>query len=450
MFILLGSYVFYAWTDSNFLFLISAYSAFIFILGIGIQKGPRWRNALLPVGLTGSIGLLFFFKYYNFFISSLDPILSALHLNPGIKLLQLIIPIGISFFVFKGISYLIDIKREKMEAATDPVIFFAYMAFFPTLLAGPIEKAVNFIPQLKKKRVFDLYQAEDGMRQILWGMYKKMVVADNVALITNEIFENYQTLPGSTLFIGALLYTVQIYSDFSGYSDIAVGISKLLGFNITNNFNYPLFSQNIAEFWRKWHISLTSWLTEYVFIPLNISFRNLGNSGLILAILINFTIIGIWHGANWTYVVFGFLHGCYYVPLILKGTLNKKKRIAKDTLLPSFSESVNVIKTFLLVSLTFIIFRSDTVFAAFSYYKILFSRSLFHVPVLHDKAVFVTSILFLFIMFIVEWFQREREHGLQIHVMKSSFLRMGIYMSLILVIVFLSGNSSSSFIYFKF
>ena len=253
--------------------------------------------------------------------------------------------LGISFFTFRTLSYLLDIDKGKIKAEKNWVVFFAYVSFFPSILSGPIDRAKNLIPQLEKKRAFDYNQAIDGLRQILWGLFKKIVIADNCAPFVNQIFNNYQSYPSSSLLLGAFFYAIQIYADFSGYSDMAIGISRLMGFNITKNFDFPFFAQNIAEYWRKWHMSLTSWLTDYVFTPLSIAFRDYGKWGLTFAIIINFTIIGIWHGPNWTYVLFGFLHGCYFIPLILRGTMNKKNKIAKGKLFPSFRELINMLAT---------------------------------------------------------------------------------------------------------
>ncbi|PWA03848.1 MBOAT family O-acyltransferase, partial [Flavobacterium psychrotolerans] len=410
--LLLGSYVFYGWADWRFLSLIIGISAFNFYLGLSIEKAsnPKYRQLLVYVGLIQGIGGLAFFKYYNFFITSINDSIHSLNGTLNLQTLKIIVPLGISFFTFRTISYILDVDKGKIEATKDWVVFFNYVSFFPSVLSGPIDKAKMFIPQLEKKRVYDYNQTVDGLRQILWGLFKKVVVADNCALITNTIFDNYQTLPASSLLLGAFLYTIQIYADFSGYSDMAIGFSRLIGFNVTKNFDFPFFSQNIAEFWRKWHISLTSWLTEYVFTPLSIAFRDYDKMGLVMAILVNFTIIGIWHGANWTYVFFGFLHGCYFIPLILKGTMNKKKKIAKDRVFPTFREFINMLGTFILVMFTFILFRSETIGRAFGYFSSLFSKSLFSVPILSgSKLMLVITLLFVLLMFIIEWIGRDKQ-----------------------------------------
>ncbi len=413
--VLIASYLFYSWADWRFLSLLICISILNYYLGIYIEKStkPKIKNLLLYVGLIQGIGVLAFFKYFNFFIDSFNEVFHALNIHWNIHTLNIIIPLGISFFTFRTISYLLDIDKGKIHATKDWIVFFSYVAFFPSLLSGPIDKAKTLIPQLEQKRIFDHDSATDGMRQILWGLFKKLVIADNCATITNPIFEGHSGLPASTLLVGAFLYSIQVYADFSGYSDMAIGFSRLIGFNITKNFDFPFFAQNIAEFWRKWHISLTSWVTEYVFTPLSIKFRDYNNFGLILAIVINLTIVGIWHGAKWTNIFYGFIHGCYFIPLIIFGTMNKKKRIAKDKLLPSFREFINVLGTFSLVMFTFIIFRSESVIEAFHYYRELFSLSIFSVPhISSDKYSATITVLSIFIMFAIEWLGREQDHAL--------------------------------------
>jgi len=450
MLLLAGSYFFYAWADWRFLLFLMGVSALNFVLGIYIEKSPSEKSKkwLLYIGLLQGIGGLAFFKYYNFFVVSIKEALSAINITAGLQTLDIIIPLGISFFTFRTISYLLDIEKGKLEATKDWVVFFNYVAFFPTVLSGPIDKAKTFIPQLENERTFDYGLAVNGMRQILWGFFKKIAIANSCAVITDEVSKNYQSLPASTLLIGAFFYTIQIYADFSGYSDMAIGFSKLLGFRVTKNFEYPFFAQNIADFWRRWHISLTAWLTEYVFTPLSIKFRDYGNLGLVLAIVINFTIIGIWHGANWTYVLFGFLHGCYYIPLILKGTMNKRKKLAKDKTLPSFSEALNMKLTFLLVMFTFVLFRAETISQAFDYYRRLLSKSLFSLPVIDMQTAILTLFLTI-VMLTTEWINRNEEHGL---VMKnpSIYKRWSIYTMLLLALLFFGVYGENQFIYFQF
>lgn len=453
--LLAGSYIFYGLADWRFVSFLIGVSALNFYLGIHIEKAknPTYKKVLLYIGLFTGIGVLAFFKYYNFFVVSFQDLFQLLNVNLNLQTLNIIVPLGISFFTFRSISYLLDIDNGKIQSTKDWIVFFNYVSFFPALLAGPIDKARSFIPQLEKNRIFDYNNAVAGLQQILWGLFKKIVIADNCAYITNNIFGNYESLPASSLLLGAFLYAIQIYADFSGYSDMAIGVSRLIGFNVTKNFDFPFFSQNIAEFWQKWHMSLTSWLTEYVFTPLSIKFRDYDKLGLIFAIVINFTICGIWHGANWTYVLFGFLHGCYFIPLILKGTINKKRKIAKDRLLPTFREFTNMVMTFSLVMFTFIIFRSETIYQAYNYFKGLFSLSVFTnpIPSLSLSTLDTLAItLFITLMLAVEWLNREKEFGLQIDYIKQPYFRIGVYYAIIFSILFFGAISSSEFIYFKF
>jgi D-alanyl-lipoteichoic acid acyltransferase DltB (MBOAT superfamily) len=452
LFLLFSSYLFYAWWDWRFLSILIAVSLLNFLLGKAIYKTKEfnYKKLLLWIGMLLGIGTLVLFKYYNFFILSFNESFAALELNINLASSHLIIPIGLSYYTFKMISYLLDIYKGKIEPTSDWIVFFSYVSFFPCMLAGPIDKARTFIPQLENKRIFEYNAAADGMRQILWGMFKKVVIADNCAIITNYIFGNYQHLPSGTLLAGAFFYTFQMYADFSGYSDMAIGFSRLAGFNVTKNFNFPFYSENIAEFWRKWHISLTAWLTEYVFTPLSIAFRDIGKAGLILAIVINFTIVGIWHGANWTYVLFGFLHGLYFIPLIVRGNLNKRKKLYSKTVMGYFSTFMKRMMTFVLVMLTFIVFRSENIQTAMKYYRRLFSGSLFENTGFQNSEVNVNTIIFfIVVMLLTEWFQRGKEHGLAIHNLTPIY-RWVIYVIIIFIIGMFMQTDESPFIYLQF
>jgi alginate O-acetyltransferase complex protein AlgI len=450
--LLAGSYFFYGWWDWRLLLFLVTYSLLVFVTGIktGNTEHPKKKRFFLVTGLCICIGALFFFKYYNFFVLSLKDALHAVNVNFHITTLHIIIPLGISFLSFRAISYLLDIDKGKLKPTTDWVIFFNYLAFFPTVLSGPIDKAKTFIPQLEKKRMFDYNRAADGLRQITWGLFKKLVIADNCASITDSVFNDFQSMPGSTLLAGAFFYTIQIYADFSGYSDMAIGLSRLLGFEVTKNFNYPFFSRNIADFWRRWHISLTTWLTEYIFTPLTIAFRDYGNAGLIAAVLINFTLIGLWHGPSWTFILFGFLHGCFFIPLILKGTLNKRIKTSESNL-PSTIEFLRMTGTFLLVMFSFILFRSPTIADAMQYYRNILSPSLFHLPIIPSgKRIALTTLFFIAVMSLAEWLQRNREYALQFIPVKQALVRITLYYILIFIIIWFSADSANPFIYFKF
>lgn len=444
--LLLGSYVFYSFTDWRFLSLLIGVSALNYLLGLYIEQATKYKRFLMYIGLLQGIGGLAFFKYFNFFITSFNDVFHSLNINLNLQTLNILIPLGISFFTFRTISYVLDVYNENIKATKDWIVFFNYVSFFPSILSGPIDKAILLVPQLEKKRVFDYNQATNGMRQILWGLFKKVVIADNCSIFVNEIFNNYTDYSGATLLLGAFFFTFQLYADFSGYSDMAIGFSRLLGFNITKNFDFPFFSQNIAEFWRKWHISLTSWLTEYVFTPLSFNFRSLGKLGLIIAIIINFTICGIWHGANWTYVLFGILHGCFFIPLILNGSLNRKKKIAEGKRYPSIREFINMLSLFTLVTLTFILFRSENIVHAILYISEIFSYSLFLIPEIPSIKVIFLVIIFIFF----EWLGRECEYAIEnIFISCKRSLRWMIYTIFFVLILYYAG-AEQPFLYFQF
>ena len=442
-FILLScGYVFYGWSDWRLLSYLIAASAINFYLGIYIEKSsnPKHRPWLLYAGLLQGIGGLVFFKYFNFFIISFKETFNLFGVDLNIRTLNLLVPIGISFFTFKIISYLLDINKGKMKASNDWVAFFTYVSFFPTILSGPIDRAKTFIPQLEKIRVFEYLKAKDGLRQIFWGLFKKVVVADYLSTMTNDIFKGYAHYNSITLLVGAVVYAVEIYADFSGYSDMAIGIGRLLGFEVTANFNYPFFAENIADYWRRWHMSLTSWLTEYLFTPLSITFRDLGELGLILAIVINFTICGIWHGANWTYIMFGFFHGCYYIPLILNGSFNKKKKKTTERLFPTYIQFANILATFLLVSMTFVLFRADTISQAFEYYFRIFMLNVSK-PTEFLQYHFKNAVLIMILFLVSDWVRFKFKIP--------KIIRIIFYM-VAGVLILASMGSKSSFIYFQF
>lgn len=453
LFLLLGSYAFYAYWDWRFLSLIIGSSILNYFIGIQIQKttSNQTKRLLVGVSILQGIGSLILFKYVDFFILSFVALSKTIGLNPNIHTLNLILPLGISFYTFRTLSYILDIYKGKISPTSNWVIFFTYVAFFPSLISGPIDRASSLVPQLEKKRIFDASQMSDVLRQILWGLFKKMVIADNCSALTNQIFDNYLTYPASSLVLGAFFFTIQVYADFSGYSDMAIGVARLLGFKINRNFNYPFFSQSIAEFWQKWHISLTSWMTDYVFAPLNIAFRDYGNLGLILAIFINFMAVGIWHGANWTFLFYGFIQACLFVPMILRGTLFKKKKFQKDRVWPTIVELRNMVGTFLLVMLTIVIFRVDNITQGLVYLKRIFSTSLFSIPeITNNRTNAIIALIFIAILILVEWLQRNKEHGLEISKMKPAFVRFSIYYLLIFFIIYFGASRNNQFIYFKF
>ena len=319
LFLLAVSYLFYGWWDWRFLSLILICSAINYLAGLALasREEERQRKLILITSCILSLGLLGVFKYYNFFIDNFINAFALAGIHLQARTLNIILPLGISFYTFKALSYTIDVYKRQLEPTNDIIAFFAFVGFFPQLLAGPIDRATNLLPQFYIKRTFEYNKAVDGMRQILWGLFKKIVIADNCATFVNDIFANYETLPASALVLGAVLFSFQIYGDFSGYSDIAIGTSRLFGFSSMRNFSVPYFSRDIAEFWRRWHISLTSWFRDYLYIPLG------GNRGTKYKVVRNtfivFLVCGFWHGANWTFIAWGLINAIYFLPLLLLG-----------------------------------------------------------------------------------------------------------------------------------
>ena len=449
--LLLSSYFFYGFADLWMVPLLLVATIIIFFLGREIHKTNNFKKSslLTALGVLTGVGLLVYFKYFNFFIDSFSSLFNAIGLKSNIGTFNIIMPLGISFFTFKLISYIIEIHRGKIESTKDFVMFSTYISFFPTILSGPIDKPNTFIPQLQEKRSFDYILVVDGCRQILWGLFQKVVIADNLAGVINNIWGDIPNQTGSTLLITAILYSIQMYTDFSGYSHMAIGVGKILGFNITKNFNYPFFSRNVAEFWRNWHISLTSWLTEYVFIPLNIRFRNFGDFGIILAIIINMVVVGIWHGANWTFVVFGMYHGLLFIPLILNGSIFKKKKLKTNKYgLPSLGDFLKMVGTFLLVTIGLVIFKAEGFLQAWSYLSGIFDLTIFSFPIGLDSKTII-AILFSILLFAIEWYSRKREYGLNLSNIKSLTIRWFIYL-ILLFIILIFGAKSQEFIYFQF
>jgi alginate O-acetyltransferase complex protein AlgI len=454
--LLLSSYVFYGYANWKIIPLLLVATTIIFLLGIAIHKSNNAKKstALTTLGVLSGIGLLVYFKYFNFFIESFSSLFNTIGLKSNLGTFNIIMPLGISFFTFKLISYVIEINRGKIEPTKDFVNFSTYIAFFPTILSGPIDKPNTFIPQLQKKRTFDFGLAVDGCRQILWGLFQKVVIADNLAVIVNNVWSDIPNQNGTILFFALILYSFQLYTDFSGYSHMAIGVGKLLGFQITKNFNYPYFSRNISEFWRNWHMSLTTWLTDYVFMPLNIKFRNLGQLGIILAIVINMLAVGMWHGPNWTFIVFGLLHGLLYIPLILSGAFFKRKKLKTNNYgLPPLIDFSKMIGTYLMVTMTFILFRANNIEQAWEYFSGLFNLSIPSMVDLYAIGIASTILIIVFLafsMFVAEWFYRNTDYPLaQLGLKWKRPLRYALYFAIIIVIFLFSGKDQQ-FIYFQF
>ncbi|WP_115980760.1 MULTISPECIES: MBOAT family O-acyltransferase [Chryseobacterium] len=445
--LLIGSYIFYCSWSWEFLSLLIFSTAATFFIGNKI-KSIEGKNKVkwLRLGIFLILIQLLYFKYFNFFIENFNGLLQTFGLKDQLNLLKIIFPIGISFYSFRMIGYLLDIKNNKLKEIPSLLDYSVFVAFFPCIIAGPIDKAAPFLNNLKIKREFSSTVFTDGLKQILWGLFKKLVVADNIATLTSPIFESYHTLNGSTLFIGAALYFIQLYADFSGYTDMAIGISKLLGIKIQPNFNYPLFAQNVADYWRRWHISLTSWLTEYVFTPLSINFRDYGKFGLIMAIMINFLVVGFWHGAAWHYIFHGLVSGVMFIPLILNGKMNKKVKPSTG-IIPTKDEIKNIPVTFVLFSLLMVLFFVKDMEMAVNYYREIFSLSFFQLP---NFPIQKEIILLILIMIIIEWIGRGKEYGIkELFTGKSMVIRWGFYYVLVFLI-FLFYIAPKGFIYAQF
>jgi len=446
--LVVASYVFYGWWDWRFLSLIVFSSLVDYTIGLQLKKTaqPSKRKLLLWSSILVNLGFLGFFKYYNFFIDSFVDAFSFFGSSIQPNTLDIILPVGISFYTFQTLSYTIDVYKRKLEPTQDIVSFLAFVSFFPQLVAGPIERATNLLPQFYKKRQFHYSQAVDGCRQILWGFFKKVVIADNCAEYANQIFNNSSEHTGSTLLIGALFFTFQIYGDFSGYSDIAIGTSRLFGFNLKQNFAFPYFSRDIAEFWRRWHISLSTWFRDYLYIPLG------GSQGgtwmKVRNTFIIFLVSGFWHGANWTFIIWGFLNALYFLPLLLaKRNRTNLDVVAQDSKLPNIKELVQMGLTFGLTVIAWVFFRAESVTHAFTYLKGLFSTSLLTVPTIRP-----TNLLVLILFFIgIEWIGRRQHYAIEVLLLKQSrVIKWAFYMIIIAIIFVFSSDNQQEFIYFQF
>ncbi|ALJ05263.1 acyltransferase [Pseudalgibacter alginicilyticus] len=449
--ILASCYFFYGWWDWKFLFLIIFSSLLDFYLAKRISKTDKnqHRKWFLRLSIIANISLLGIFKYYDFFIESFSETFKFFGQTIDPQRLHLILPIGISFYTFQTLSYTIDVYNKKLKATNDVIAFCCFVSFFPQLVAGPIERASNLLPQFLKKRKFNYNIAVNGSRQILWGFFKKVVIADNCARYVSLIFNDAHEFSGSTLMLGAVLFAFQIYGDFSGYSDIAIGTAKLFGFEFKQNFAFPYFSQNIAEFWRRWHISLTTWFRDYIYIPLGGSrvskpkaFRN---------IFIVFMISGLWHGANWTFIIWAILHFLYYIPTLF---FNKRKKqlnkTSKKPIISSIKVGFNILTTFMLVTFAWIFFRADSIKAAFAYINGIFSNSIISLPEFLSEEKLWIILFFIGFQTVIEWKGRFNNHALEhFEIQFPKYIRYGFYYALVMAI-FLFGGKQEVFIYFQF
>lgn len=448
--VVVASYVFYGWWDWRFLLLIALTSLCSYGSGRFLEhyEGQRRKQQLISaLNIVLNLGILGVFKYYNFFVENLDALFGTIGWHSDWATMNIILPVGISFYTFQALSYTIDVYKKKLPATHDIVEFFAYISFFPQLVAGPIERATNLLPQFQRQRHFDYAKAVDGMRQMLWGFLKKMVVADNCATVVNDYYPQYSELPGITLLLLGILFTIQVYCDFSGYSDIAIGCARLFGFNLMRNFNIPFFSRSVPEFWRRWHISLTSWFRDYVFFPLGGS--RCSRWKTVRNVYIVWGISGLWHGANWTFVCWGLIHATLLVIYTLLGINTKYKNIvAYDRYLPSIKETLQMVLTFLLFAMSMIVFRAENMGQAVDYLTAMVTNKFFDATMLQGKQ----PLCFALLLLSVEWLQRDKLHALQftdIKPFKYRFVRWSVYY-VILLVIFKYAGSSQTFVYFQF
>lgn len=452
LFVSVASYYFYGSWDWRFLFLIFASTVVDYVVGVLLadQDDQKKRKILLCTSMAVNLGILGFFKYYNFFVESFADLISCFGLRPNYYTLNIILPVGISFYTFQTMSYTIDVYKRKLEPTRDFIAFSAFVSFFPQLVAGPIERATHLLPQFYKSREFSYASSVDGMRQMLWGMFKKVVIADNCAVHVDDIFGNYSNYSGSTQLLGIIFFAYQIYCDFSGYSDIAIGSARLFGFDLMQNFNYPYFARDIAEFWRRWHISLTTWFRDYVYIPLGGS--RCSKAMQIRNTFIVFLVSGFWHGANWTFIIWGVLNAMFFMPLLMfKKNRQNLDTVATGRFLPSGVELLQMLLTFVLVCLGWIFFRADNVSDAISYIASMCSRSLF-VQMDYATRVQARGTIIMLVMFVLmEWFARHDKYALEKFANTFPWQFRWVFYSFIVFLIFMFLETGGTpFIYFQF
>lgn len=443
LFILIISYFLYAsWNVKvMWLLLTLTFSSYVAAYSIAFVK-KKYKKIILIIDILLNMGVLFVFKYYNFFASELTELFS---INKNDVLLNLILPVGISFYVFTNTGYVIDIYQRRRDAEKNIINYFTFISFFPLILSGPIERSDTLLPQFSSKRVFSYSFTVEGAQQLLWGFFKKLIMADNCAAVVTYVFPNYQHLPASALVIGALLYSFQIYFDFSGYSDIAIGMSKMLGFKVQRNFNYPYFAINIADFWRRWHMSLQRWFIDYIYFPLGGS--KCSRQRTIFNTFVVFIICGIWHGANWTFIVWGIYNAILFVPYILFFKGKTKKTIDNSTKIISISDAVQILFTFTLVTIGWILFNSPSLTAGVNFILGCFNTSIFEIPSGIGLSNITAILLVMLAVFVLEWFQKDKEFALLFKSPK--WFKVLVMYAIIAMLVF-NRAGSSDFIYFQF
>lgn len=452
VFIIVASYVFYGWWAWRFLVLIFITTLLSYLSGILIERYRDKAKWICGTNIAINIGILCYYKYVNFFADNLETLINQFGYQLDWVTLDVILPVGISFYTFQALSYTIDVYRRDTKATNDFIAFTSFISFFPQLVAGPIERSTNLLPQFLKPRRFDYTDAVIGMRQILWGFFKKLIIADNCAQLANSIFDNYQDCNASLLLLGALFFTFQIYGDFSGYSDIAIGTARLFGVNLMKNFNLPYFSRDIAEFWRRWHISLNKWFIDYVYIPLG---GSRGTKAMVIRnILIVFFLSGLWHGANWTFVVWGLYNGIIIALLTLLNLNHKRSAIISEKrFFPPLKEFGQIFITFVLVVIGWIFFRAEDLTQAVDYIASLCDFSIVSIPNFRDLGLsfikLTYTLFFIVLLQLIDWIQRKQDFGLEISNVKYRPIRWSIYIIFLLIFSVFAGGQEA-FIYFQF
>ena len=450
VFLLIASYVFYSFWDWRFSFLLAFstildYSSGIIIdKAVTIQKKKLWMR----LSIITNIGLLCYFKYLNFFLDSFIKVFNSIGIHADPYTLNIILPIGISFYTFHGVSYVLDIYYGRIRAHKNIIDYSLFVSYFPLLVAGPIERATHLLPQLKDKREFKYSQGVEGCRLILWGMFKKVVIADSLAPIVTDIFANYHNYNNITLILGLVGFAFQVYGDFSGYSDIARGVSKLFGIELIVNFNFPFFSKSIPEFWSRWHISLSLWLNDYVFTPLALNFRHYGKHGLFLAVFITFLLAGLWHGAAWHFVFYGAYFGVLYLPSIY-GKNGIKALVKKKTEEITYKDIPRILLTFTFVCVGFFLFRTNSLNDAFGYIIQIIKGDYLHLKFGRVFYEILVPLIFIVILIVLDFKNRKNERDITVLKAKNSFFIHAILLLIVLIHLF-KGESNMGFIYFQF
>ncbi len=441
--ILAASYFFYGCWSYKFLGLLALSTLLDFAYGFGVASPNRKKARIfLWLGIINNLGILGIFKYYNFFATQFQLLFANIGLHTNPVLLKVFLPVGISFYTFHGLSYVFDIYNGKQKPVSNFIDYALFVCFFPLLVAGPIERAGHLLPQVQQKRTFNYFQVVEGLRLILWGLFKKVVIADNLSSIVNKIFSNYQHENGTTLIVGAIAFSFQIYGDFSGYSDIAIGTAKLFGFELLSNFKFPYFARDISEFWRRWHISLSSWFRDYLYIPLGGSKK--GKTKAVINTFIIFVVSGFWHGADWKFIIWGFIHACLFLPLLL---LNRNRAyttsiVAQDRKLPNLKELWQILTTFTFVTIAWIFFRADSMSIALQYLKNIYFKFSNNPGQLLDLHGYIISFAYILPLILGDWWLRRDERSLR----KAPFV---IYLFLGFLI-YINFGTYSTFIYFQF